>query len=691
MTDPWLYVGAPDPVGEGDVILMEGTTFCIADARGDVGAQRASGLFVRDTRILSIWRLTLSGHRLDTLRVHHESPHKAIFLVSSPSGPDRDDSELVISRRRFVGDGMREDVIIRNPSRVPTNVELELEVDADFADLFEVKDGRIDKIDRPRFVPGENEIDLSVVRADSEFGVTIESDRAAATHPGGLRWTVELGGYEMWSTTLQVVPRMRGERIEPHHQFGTAPEHAEPVRRRREFHKNAPSLETADRDLLDVLACSLEDLATLRIFDPDQPDSPVIAAGAPWFMALFGRDSLLTSMMLLPIDTSLVVGTLTTLGAHQGRDVDPSTEEAPGRILHELRFGPSGTLALGGKNAYYGTADATPLFVMAVGELLRWQPSLVTDDLVAQADRALEWMLTFGGHDGTGFITYARSTERGLANQGWKDSWDGVNFADGTLAQAPVALVEVQAYAYAAYLARADVAAAAGDDRLSAEWRNRAVNLRRVFNETFWIPDKEWYAVGLDGDGAPIDALTSNIGHCLWTGIADDDKAASVVNHLLSPEMFTGWGIRTLSSDMGAYNPMRYHNGTVWPHDTAICAAGIARYGYMRQAQQVAVGLLDAAAFFNGRLPELFGGFARHDIPFPVPYPAACSPQAWAAAAPMALLSTLLRLEPDGDELRCAPELPERLTPLALRNVNYRGSQYDVEVNSEGSRIRAAG
>lgn len=688
MTAPWLYAGAPESRGDGEVTLMEGTTFCISDTRGDVGTPRASGLFVRDTRMLRIWRLTIPGRQLEPLRVHQDAPYGAAFLLFSPGETNPGDTDLLVTRERFVGDGLREDITLRNAGGTTTRVQLTLEIDADFADLFEVKEGREQPVADVLKQPGGNALDLSVVRAGAEFAVTVDPEPGATVDRTGLHWDIELTAHGTWTTSIQVVPRLRGQRLEPHHQPGTPAEHSEPARRHHQFRSNAPRLTTADRALADVLEQSIDDLATLRIFDPEHPDLPVIAAGAPWFMALFGRDSLITSMMLLPIDSTLALGTLTTLSSYLGAATDPMTEEQPGRVPHEVRFGPAGTLALGGQNAYYGSADATPLFVVALGELMRWQPSLVGADLVAAADRALEWMLTHGDPDHDGFIEYARATDRGLANQGWKDSWDGINFADGTLAEAPIALAEVQAYAYAAYQARADIADALGDTDGSSQWRDRAARLKASFNEVFWLPDKGWYAVGLDQDKRPIDALTSNIGHCLWAQIADPDKADQVAAHLLSPQMFTGWGIRTLSEEMGAYNPMSYHNGSVWPHDTAICVAGLARYGHMTAAQEVALGLLDAAHAFGGRIPELFAGFPRTDFPVPVPYPAACAPQAWAAAAPVELLRTLLGLEPSPDGLDCHPSVPDRLLPLHLRQISCRGGRYDVEVDHDGWQVR---
>jgi glycogen debranching enzyme len=665
---------------------MEGTTFCISDRRGNLPCGRSSGLFVRDTRMLSQWELSLAGRTPTAVSVWLEAPFAAILLSTLPADGTGDRPELIVVRRRAVGNGMREDISIHNTGRDEITVDVVLAVQTDFADVFEVKDGRVTRGPAEGAVHNGNDLEIIADRTYDGFGVTIVADSDADAGPDGFRWFADLPGRGVWNTTLEVIPRVHGEVLALHHPRAVPIHHAEPYRRRQEWRTSVPRLETSDRGATEVLRRSVEDLATLRIFDPDRPELPVVAAGAPWFMALFGRDSLLTSLMLLPLDSGLATGTLETLAAHQGIRVDDTTEEEPGRILHEIRFGPASTLALGGRNVYYGTVDATPLFAVLVGELVRWRgPGVLDSGLLEHVDRALEWMRSYGDPDGDGFIEYSRKTDRGLFHQGWKDSFDGVNFADGSMAEPPVALAEVQGYAYAAYLARASIADELSDWHTAQVWREQALQLRTWFNREFWVPERGWLAVGLDRDKRRIDALTSNIGHCLWTGIVDVDKAGSIARHLVSPEMFSGWGVRTLGESMVAYDPLSYHNGSVWPHDTAICAGGLARYGFMTEAGILAEGLLDASEHFGHRLPELFGGFSRSEVPVPVPYPAACTPQAWAAAAPVELVRALLRLEPAGDELRCDPVLPARLRPLRLKNVVFRERLYDIEVDTDGS------
>jgi glycogen debranching enzyme len=308
------------------------------------------------------------------------------------------------------------------------------------------------------------------------------------------------------------------------------------------------------------------------------------------------------------------------------------------------------------------------------------------DALLPAADRALEWIDDFGDRDDDGYVEYLRTSDRGLRNQGWKDSHDSTRFADGQLAEPPIALCEVQGYVYAALIARSHFATEKGDHPYAEELRTRAAELKRRFNDDFWLEEHRWLAMGLDRDKEPIDALTSNMGHCLWTGILDEDKAALVGARLLSDELFAGWGIRTLASSMTGYNPISYHNGSVWPHDNAICAAGLMRYGLVEEAHRVMEGIVHAASYFGNRLPELFAGLARTDVPFPVSYPTSCSPQAWAAASPLLFLRSMLHFDPDvrNAQLHLAPEVPDWIGRLVLEGVPLMGGHLSIEV--EGNR-----
>ena len=687
MSGPWASGEAPQGMGAcGPAPLIEGSSFCISDRGGDIQPGHPQGLFVRDTRVLSRWELTVDGQEPQPLAAEPGEPYAATFLGRVPPRAGRADSTLLVVRRRYVGDGMREDITIRNTAARTVRCTLELGVDADFADLFEVK-GRSKPRASVSVHAADSSLEISGGRRDRRQAVVIDGDGAPSVTDGTLTWRLTIAGHTERTVSIEVVPVIDGEPMTLRYPRGQKVKTAVPAKRLRKWRRRGPQVRTADPNLAAVLDRSVEDLGALRIFDPEHPRRPVVAAGAPWFMALFGRDSLLTAWMLLPWDASLAAGTLQTLASWQGTEVDAASEEEPGRILHEVRFGPASATALGGRKAYYGTADATPLFVMLLGELQRWGFKDATiAELLPHADRALEWIETYGDADGDGFVEYCRKTSHGLENQGWKDSWDGINFADGAIAEPPIALAEVQAYVYAAYCARAQLAVGVGDQAVARLWRKKAKQLKRAFNEQFWLPDRGWFAVGLDRDKRPIDSLTSNMGHCLWTGIVDTDKAASVARHLMSDDMFSGWGIRTLAQSMAAYNPMSYHNGSVWPHDNAICAAGLMRYGFAEQAQRVTEAILDAAEHFGHRLPELFCGFSRQEFPAPVPYPTSCSPQAWAAAAPLLLAHTLLRFVPDmpSGQLWCAPVVPERYLPMRIGGLRLAKSRVAVDLWQAG-------
>jgi glycogen debranching enzyme len=684
-------IGRP---GSGLVTLLEETTFCISDASGDIVPGGAQGLFFRDTRFLSRLELRLDGELPEPVAVQSNDPFRCTFLARRPPGPFRADSTLLIIRRRYVGNGMRDEITLRSLGHEPSAAHLTVAVSSDFADLFEVKEGRDHYHDDDVDVSTADGILLLRCRRGANVGVvSIAGTGDPSVAPGLLTWQTVVAPGACWTVSMQVTPTLDGKDVIPHY-GGHAPlESTIPAKRLADWRRRSPLLLTSDEKLAATFATSTEDVGALRIFGRgagEQEEHAVIAAGAPWFMTLFGRDSLITSWMLLPLDASLALGTLRTLASLQGERENPLTEEEPGRILHETRSGRDASLALGGGSVYYGTADATPLFVMLLGELDQWGlPAEVADELLPHADRALDWIVSYGDRDGDGFVEYLRATDQGLVNQGWKDSFDGITFASGQIAEPPIALAEVQGYVYAAYLARAHFARERGEAGAARHWSEKARALKREFNRAFWLPGRGYFALGLDREKRPIDALGSNMGHCLWTGIVDRDKAASVAEHLTSRPMFTGFGIRTLATSMAAYNPMSYHNGSVWPHDNAICAAGLMRYGFVPQAQQVATGILEAADRFGNRLPELFCGFDRGDFAAPVAYPTSCSPQAWAAAAPFLLLRTLLRFDPavPAGRVWCAPEVPERLLPLRVEGLHIGAGSLAVNVSRGDWRI----
>ncbi|MCU1353029.1 MAG: sle [Acidimicrobiales bacterium] len=683
MAEPWTFAGEVASIGQGGatVTLLEGASFSLSDRTGDFRQGAAHGLFFFDTRFLSQFELRIDGWPVESLGVDVTEPFNGVFFGRSRPASGLADSGLVVFRRRSVGRGMREELEVRNYLPEARTAEVELRVGADFADLFEVKEGRV----RARGAYS-SEVEPAYLRFGRRHGqddraVTVAFTEPADVSAGWAAWTVPLEPSATWTVCIDVTGELDGRQVTPRSRCGEPFGDTKPERRLREWRARVPSLDTDDPDIEATTSRSCEDLAALRMFDPDHPDLPVVAAGAPWFMTLFGRDSLITAWMALIVDPQLALGVLGALARMQGRRYDADTEEEPGKILHELRFGSSGSASFADAERYYGTIDATPLFVMLAGELLGWGYRDQAIALLPNIDRAMEW-IDRKLAEGDGFVHYQRTNPRGLANQGWKDSWDGIRYADGTVAVAPIALCEVQGYAYAALLARARLARDLGDPATEEQRRKEAAALRERFDDAYWLPDRGWCAVGLDGDGHPIDSLTSNFGHCLWTGIVHEDRAPALVSQLVSPELYSGWGIRTLATSMGGYNPVSYHCGSVWPHDTALAAAGLSRYGFVAEAHQVVSGLKGLAVRSGYRLPELLSGLGPDELLVPAAYPTSCVPQAWAAASPLLLLRVMLGFDPVLDEgrIRVAPELPAWLSRLRLERIPLATGPITVDV-----------
>ncbi|MHB8288031.1 MAG: amylo-alpha-1,6-glucosidase [Acidimicrobiales bacterium] len=693
MSDPWTSKEAVLSLdaNSGVVTLVEESSFAVSDRTGDIIPGRAYGLFFLDCRIVSRWELRVNGARTELLAAVSENPFSAVFVSRARPGAGRSDSTLLVRRSRYMGRGMREDLRVQNFGEEPAFCTIEIFAGADFGDVFAVKEGRAEDPDGDRTTEsGDSRMSFEYHRGSVSRGVRIDFGAGASVSGDLARFDVIVPPAGEWSTCFQVSPIVDGKVVEPRHLCGEPVEEASPVERLARWREQVPFVDSDHEGLRGAITRSVEDLGALRMFDPEFPDRAVVAAGAPWFMTVFGRDSLLTAWMALMLDPGLALGVVQTLARFQGEVIDPRNEEEPGRILHEMRFGESSSLNLGSGGIYYGTADATPLFVILLGELRRWGLEREkVDELLPNADRALAWIEHFGDADGDGYVEYHRSSDRGLVNQGWKDSWDGIRYADGTIARAPIALCEVQGYVYGAYLARAHFASEMGDHETYERYRAKAEVLKKNFNRDYWLEDRGWFAVGLDAQKRPIDALASNMGHCLWTGIVDEDKAASVAAHLVSEEMFSGWGIRTLGRSMGGYNPISYHCGSVWPHDTAIAVAGLSRYGFVEEAQRVALALLDAATAEAGRLPELFSGVDRADVCVPVSYPTSCSPQAWAAGSALLLLRSLLRLDPwiPHGKTWLAPQLPAMIKHLRVDNIPLAGGRVTISVEDGHTKV----
>ncbi len=633
-------------VDSRSVTLVSGRDFAICDAGGDMVRGAVHGLIHHDRRYLDCWSLSVAGYEVRKLASTTPTPFHAVFVARLHEFGGQPLPVLVI-RRRWVGDGLREVIEVHNSGPQAVQLEVTMEVGADFGHLFDVKSGRPSHR-HATVVPTTRGLSIECTESPLRAGIDLRP-MASRADDRSWTWNVDVGAHERRVARMTVT--VVDDDSDPD-AWSNDGQHPHPIddmshRRHRAWEERIASVVSPDPRLTLATHKSLEDLASLRIFDAEHPDRVVVAAGAPWYMTLFGRDSLLTSYMALPFAPELVRGVLHELAELQGETVDTASGEEPGKIIHELRSH-GGTGPFAQRSRYYGTVDATPLFVLVAAEAVRWGAVSLTDDawLLPAVDAALSWIVDFGDSDGDGFVDYAPHDELGLTNQGWKDSWDGVSFADGSLPKAPIALVEVQGYTYAALLGAADMYDAVGRHDDADRCRGRAGDLRDRFNAVYW-DDRGYYVEALDASGRRVDSLGSNPGHALWTGIATPDRAARYLDAVMSRELWSGWGVRTLATSMGAYDPLSYHNGSVWPHDTAIAIAGAARYGRWDVVDLLTDGLLDTAMHYGGRLPELFAGISRRRVPVPVQYPGSCSPQAWAAGSVLLALRANLGLDAD--------------------------------------------
>ena len=660
------------------ISILDGSTFLVSDLRGDIDASpdQAHGFFFRDTRFLSRWKLTANGSPLDVLSTDENQYFMAQFFLVPPTGTVNENPTVSVIRKRAIGDGFHEDVTVLNHGAERLRFDLRLEAGSDFADLFEVKDALAKKGETSARAEGDTLV-LRYRRDDFERDTRIRASKPAQVDERGLTFALELEPHSEWNTCIFVQPvTTSAKEIKYRHDD----EEAKPNIgiSLGEFLAAAPKLDT-DWDPLDhIYERSLIDLAALRFETTLFPGQPMPAAGLPWFMTVFGRDSLITSFQALPFTPELAETTLRVLARYQGTKVDDFRDEEPGKILHEIRFGELTHFDERPHSPYYGTADATPLFLVLLDEYERWAADTeLVHELEPNARAALQWMDEHGDRDGDGYVEYERrNTDTGLENQCWKDSWDSIRFADGTIAKGPIATCEIQGYVYDAKVRTARLAREVwDDDELADRLEREAAELKERFNRDFWLSQRKCYALALDGKKRQVDSITSNVGHLLWSGIADEDKDEAVVEHLVGNALFSGWGVRTMAEGEGGYNPIRYHNGTVWPHDNSLIAHGLARYGFRDEAARVAFATLEAATFFRSRLPEVFAGYRRTRTSFPVEYPTASSPQAWATGTPLLLLRVLLGLEPDRST---DPVLPEQIHHIELSRLPGRARDREV-------------
>ncbi|HWP58961.1 MAG TPA: glycogen debranching N-terminal domain-containing protein [Candidatus Acidoferrales bacterium] len=687
-------------------VLANGESFAVFEFGGDIieSPLEPLGFFHRDTRYLSRFELRIAGETPYLLNSYTSNEGAQLRInLSNPdfySGGDvirLPRNSLQIERNWALGGDatLFHKVIVRNYTLLPLQIPLDFMFGVDFADLFEVRGlrrKRRGEHDEP--VVDENCVRFSYRGLDQVRRVT---DVVFEPRPVGLDAT------RAWfllplnpGEELALEVRITGGSDTPDLKAAQAPlrfDEALALRRAEIATLSAGwSPIRASNELMDgLLSRSAADLTAIIRY---APEGAFMQAGIPWFATLFGRDSLITALFALPFNPAIAVGTLKTLASLQGSEVSRRRDEEPGKIVHEIRGGEMAATGEVPFGRYYGSVDSTPLFLWLLGRYVATTADLgLAAKLWPNVERALEWIERWGDRDGDLYVEYLRETPRGLANQGWKDSFDAISHADGTLARPPIALCEVQGYVYAAYQSIADVARRLGHVNLADRLEERAAALRAAFARDFWLDGERTVALALDADKKPCRVMTSNAGHCLATGLLDRDRALAVAERLLAEEMFTGWGVRTLSAGERRYNPMSYHNGSVWPHDNALVAAGLARFGLRQSVLTILEGLLDASVHLHtGSLPELFCGFPRDVRLGPVPYPVACHPQAWSAASVFMLVQGMLGMEVLGFEQRLiidSPALPRRLDWLKIEDLRVGQGKisFIVHRTSQGAAI----
>ena len=659
------------------LIILDGSTFFFSDDNGDVQARKAEGYFYDDVRHLSLWRLLVDGKPLTPLTAKPVDYYSARIAAA----PEGNDPPFSVRRDRFVAGGVHEDVVVFNHTAEELRLRLELEFGSDFADIFEAQ--------KPGALGGatstearERTVTLLYEQDSFRRGTAITFSSKCDLDEDRALFAISVEPHGEWRTCIDVTAIDGARRRRPLLRCGSfgEPEPEMPMSV-QDWLADAPELDADWQELCRTYEQSLVDLAALRLRPRDEHLRWAMpAGGVPWFMAVFGRDSLIAAYEALPYHPTLAESALEALAHHQATERDDFRDAEPGKILHELRRGKLVGLGLDPHDPYYGTHDATQLFLIVLDEYERWSgDGELVRRLEEPARAALRWIDEHGDLDGDGYLEYESRSAKGLKNHCWKDSDEAIQFADGRVADPPIATCEVQGYVYDARLRAARLAREIWhDDELAAEQERRAAELRERFDRDFWSDELGFYVLALDREKRQVDSVTSNPGHLLWSGIVPEERAKPVVERLLQPDLFSGWGIRCMSSEMHGYNPLEYHNGTVWPHDTALAAEGMRRYGFRGEATKVARAVLETAAAFDYRLPEVLGGVPRDETNVPVPYPEALKPQAWAAGAPLLALRTMLGLDVVDGRLRARPHVPEDMGRIRLCNIPVRGERAEA-------------
>ncbi len=676
------------------LVVKEGELFLYSDIEGNVAPEDTSGLglYLQDTRFLKTFNMTLFGSSPVLLSSTADRGYMSQIELTNadfmmPDGMVVPQETINIRRIRVVNGRLFELVRIKNYNHFPVDISLEIEFDSDFADMFEVRGTRRTKYGT-RLAPKvtRDSILLAYLGLDDILRKTYIR---METPPAAIEGTTATFRFRLAPRERSVV-KFDIEPVLPTTSSSGSVSFNRAIGDMRKSYEQwfagTTRIETDNELFTAVLQSSQRDL---RMLATETQFGFFLSAGVPWFVTPFGRDTIITCLQIMMLDTHPAVETSNVFTQLQGKTVDPWRDEEPGKIFHEIRRGELANIRAIPHTPYFGSADSTALYLIMISEIVRWTGDLkIAQQITAPINQALEWLDRFGDADGDGFIEYETKSRRGLVNQGWKDSGNSVVHADGRLAEAPIALAEVQAYAYLAKRRMSELFALMGDGRRAAEVSAQANALKKRFNEAFWMPDEGYYAMALDKDKQQVRTITSNPAHGFWTGIIDDDKSGRVAGRLLMPDMFSGWGIRTMSKASLNYNPMSYHNGSVWPHDNAIIIRGLKKYGFTEAANRISSGLFEAALHYDYyRLPELFCGFTKRAITRPVNYPVACSPQAWASGAIFMILQAMLGIEADAPSDTVyvnSPSLPGWLRETDIRDLRIGGSRLSLKFRRDG-------
>ncbi|MCX7593714.1 MAG: amylo-alpha-1,6-glucosidase [Fischerella sp.] len=696
-------------VGSPILTINHGSTFMVTDLNGNIHHDGHQGIFSEDTRYLSYYVCYIDGYpwiRLSSTtttyyaaRVYLINPEFTSINGKLPEGS----VSLIISRT--VEEGIHEELDLTNYGVELVSFNLEIAMRSDFADIFEVERRQFVRRGRIETTWDKEKKELSTSYTNDDFYRCLIyqiSNCTSTPHSanGRITFEVKLEPGESWHTSCNYILVDNGRvRSTVDFSYKTAVDrdviNTEIERLHCQWVDSVTELKSANEHLNLLYRQSVEDIGALRLYDYDlAPDVGMPAAGVPKFVTIFGRDSIIVSLQNMITHAGFALGTLKKLGQLQATELDDWRDAQPGKILHEIRTGELARLGQIPHTPYYGTADATPLYLILLHEAWKWLGD--TSLLHEQRDvalRCLEWIDKYGDFDGDGFQEYQMrcNSGYGIENQGWKDSGNAIVYPDGTQVKAPKALCELQGYVFDAWMRMAEVFDVLEEREFSGELRTKAAKLRQSFEQSFWCDDIGFYAFTLDPDKKPVKTVSSNPGHCLWSGMISPKRAERVVRRLFAPDMWTGWGIRTISAQNPAYNPFSYHLGSVWPHDNSIIALGLKRYGFVQEVADIALGIFETGSFFsNYRLPELYAGVEKEPGSFPVPYIEANVPQAWAAASVFQILQAMLGLQADApnNRLHVDPYLPEWLPELTLQRVEVGKAVVDLRFWRDGESTK---